>query len=292
MIKLFKSTFICSIAGYVIIAAAIVLDVLKVIPGWVTLTAVIVVILLEYLIVFWAMKKYAKLCDMVNTDLNSFIEKHDKLAQRSKQTKMMVYGNTIAALLYHERTDEAERRIDLYRQNLQPNDLISRYQCSLYIIALDVLKRDFSQIDFYVNDMKMCMQQIETSKMLGYSTKVERRMKLALEQSILEAEFYSRNAQRLRNEDRHIVDNYLANIGRMYSIAGSIVVMKGFYICSLDYESGVAYAVLGEEEKAKSYFTKVAQTNYTYPIVQRAKDYLSTGDLSILINNFKETLDK
>ena len=281
MIRLFNGISITSIALYVLLTAVIVLDFMDVIPGWCFWICLAVVFLLQIVLIFVSMRKYSKICRIANTDINKFVAVQDKLANRSKKMKMTINGNTITALLSHEQLDEAIRRINIFQQNLNPNDLLSRYQCSSYILTADILRRDFSRIDYYANDMKMCMQQMEAIHLAGYSAKIKRSLALALEQTILEAEFYSRPAERLRNEDRQIVQNYLDNISRLYSISGSILVMRDYYLCSLDYESGVAYAVSGENEKAQEFFRRVSQTNYTYPIVTRAKEYLSTGDISI-----------
>ncbi len=285
MIGLFKSTRFCQIAGYVILTVCIVLEFNGVIPHWLGWILLIVIAGLEYLIVWWSVKKYNKICDKANFDLETFIIEQDMLAKRSKKLKMIIDGNTITALINHEQIDEAQRRLIIYGQNIMPNDLMSRYQYSSELVSIAILKRDFSHIDFYINDMKMCVYQMAESRMPGLTSKMKTRLELVIEELVSEAEFYSRPVEILRGQDRQIALNYLDRIGMLYSIEKNVYVMRNFYITSLDYESGTVYAVLGDEIKAKEALQKVAKTNYTYPIVHRAKEYLASGDVSALLNN-------
>ena len=197
----------------------------------------------------------------------------------------MVLGNAIVALLNHERVYEAERRTAEYGKDLKPNDIVGRFMYSNYMCCIDILKRDFSRMDLYINDQRMCLQQMSVNRPRGINDLTLQRFHAAVEKEAFEAEFYSRPPERLMNEDRQIVLNYIANadILRGFSRKGAVM-----YECTeklLDYDKGMAYAVIGEREKAAQFLTSAAECGFTYPFVERAKKWLQSGDVNVLMRN-------
>lgn len=283
MTKLFKGYFFISIMAAAFMIAGGVLGIMDIIPFWAEIVLLIVLYGIILLMNFLSVKKYAKICDIANTDPDRFIAMSDKMAKRAAGAERMVLGNAVVALIHHERIDEAERRTAEYGRALKPSDIMGRFMYSNYMCCIDILKRDFSHIDFYVNDQKMCLQQMSISRPRGINEAALKRLAVAVEQEILEAEFYSRPPERLMNEDRQIVLNYIANLDILASMEKNIVVMREFYLKVIDYDRGAAYAVLGENEKARELLTSAASCGFTYPFVERAKKWLQSGDVNVLM---------
>lgn len=260
-----------------------VLGILDIIPFWAEIVLLIVLYGVVLLMNVLSLKKYAKICDIANTDIDRFIAASDKLAGKSSAVKRMVLGNAIVALINHERADEAQKRTIEYGNALKPSDIMGRFMYSNYMCCIDILKRDFSHIDLYINDQKMCLQQMSISRPRGINENALKRLAVAVEQEILEAEFYSRPPERLMSEDRQIVLNYIANSDILASMEKNIVVMRDYYLKVLDYDRGTAYAVLGENEKARELLTSAANCGFTYPFVERAKKWLQSGDVNVLM---------
>lgn len=283
MTRLFKWMHAVVIAGYAVMIISCVLEILDVIPLWLDISVFLAMIGLVLLMNFISVKKYAKICDMFNTDLEGFVAKQDELSKNAGKLKMTIDGNTIIALLTHERTEEAERRIDEYAKNIMPSDIMSRFMYSSYRSDLDILKRDFSRIDFYINDQKMCLSQMAAGKTLGINARTVERLQSALEQTMLEAQIYSRTPEMLAAGDRQIAINYYNNCQKLYGGEKDIKVMHDYFVVNLKYEMGMVCAITGDTEKAREYLTAAAQSGYTYPFVERAKQWLVSGDVNILM---------
>ena len=285
MIKLFKGYFIISIMAAVLMIAGGVLGLLDIIPFWAEIVLIIVLYGVVLLMSVLSVKKYTKICDIANTDPDKFVEMSDEMAKKSAGVRRMVLGNAIVSLLNHERVDEAERRTAEYGKDLKPNDIVGRFMYSNYMCCIDILKRDFSRMDLYINDQRMCLQQMSVNRPRGINDLTLQRFHAAVEKEAFEAEFYSRPPERLMNEDRQIVLNYIANadILRGFSRKGAVM-----YECTeklLDYDKGMAYAVIGEREKAAQFLTSAAECGFTYPFVERAKKWLQSGDVNVLMRN-------
>lgn len=292
MIRLFKEYFIIAIAAAVVMIIGGVLGIIDIIPVWAELLIIIGiygVILLMYVL---SMKKYVKICDIANTDPDKFIAESDKLAGKSAAVKRMILGNAIVALLNHERIDEAERRTAEYGKSLNHNDIVGRFMYSNYMCCVDILRRNFSRIDLYINDQRMCIQQMSENKPKGMNEMTLQRFSFAVEKEVIEAEFYSRPPERLINEDRQIAMNLITNADILRGMNKNGMVMHKCTEKLLDYDKGVAYAVLGENEKAREFLASAAECGYTYPFVERAKKWLQSGDVHILMRSGTAEVEK
>ncbi len=283
MVKLFKSTYIAFIIVYVLMITAGVLIIMDRIPWQADCVILAVVVGIQFLLIKLSVRKYAKICDIADTDLQRFLTIQDQLAAKHSDMRRIIDGNSIVALINYELVEQAQQRIAAYGQILTPEDWMGRYMYSSYMAAVDLLKRDFSRMDFYFNDQRMCLQKMEERKTAGFTKKTALRLQLAANQSGFEAEFYSRSPDRLCGEDREVTMRYLANTERMLQLKDEIQIMKGYYIQALEYEKGVIYAVLNDQGKARECLTRVAQCGYAYPIVDRAKQWLVQGDVQLLM---------
>ena len=54
---------------------------------------------------------------------------------------------------------------------------------------------------------------------------------------------------------------------------------------ALDYQAGVIYAVLGDEQNAEVFLKRAADTGYAYPMVEKAARYLQDRDIQALMSS-------
>ncbi len=284
MVYLFRSTTIASISGYILLAAVFVLGFMDFIPFWLELLLIILSFVLEIASIFLALKKYSDILDLANTDLDRFLEENAKLSARAKkQMKMTVDGNEIVILLQHEKTEEVQKRLTEYAMNVAPQDIISKFQYISFLMDLDVMRKDYSRMDQYINEKKMYLRQIYGMNSPAITGTMKKHLSISCDMSVLEAEFYSRTVDLLRGPDRKIAMDYLSVINLVEASVKEMHVMKKYMITSLQYEKGVIYAVLGDEKRAVECMQRVSETNFTYPKITRAKNYLAEKNASQLL---------
>ncbi len=285
MTYLFRSTTIASVLGYVMVTAVVVMAFIDIIPTWLEMTLFLLSLGIEFLAIILAVKKYSGILDLANTDLDRFLAENKKLAARAKkQTKMAVMGNEIVVLLNYEKTDEVEKRLPEFARNVAPDDIVSKFQYLSYLMDLDIIKKDFSRMDQYINEKKMYLSSINNMSSLAVTSKVKYSLSLSCDLSVLEAEFYSRTAGMLRGTDNRLAMDYLSAVELARGTVKDMQVMKKCMTAVFDYEEGVVYAVLGDQTRADACMQRVAATNYAYPFIARARKYLTDRDAQALMS--------
>lgn len=286
MIWLFKSTAASSIAIFAVLLAVFVLGLMDIIPFYLELLGIAACFGLEVLVVFWSLKKYSDLIDIANTDPERFFAENRKLIDKSKgKWKTTTLGNEIVILIYYCRISQAEQALAGYAQMIRPDDIVGRFQYANFYMTIDILKKDFSKMDRYINDKRVLLSQITASGDAAVTPRLKETLALTSEQNILEAEFYSRPVERLRNEDRQLALRFLESTLSLMGRTDSMKVMKKLSALALDYQAGVIYAVLGDEQNAEVFLKRAADTGYAYPMVEKAARYLQDRDIQALMSS-------
>lgn len=281
MYKLFTWGRIAYVGMLVLWGASLVLCFAHVLPGAVMYISFIVTLAAELGINILSAKLYQNMLNRADSDIDGFVREQDCLAAKQKgKMKQIVSANIIVALLEYDRLDEVRRRLQALSQMIQPNDFPARFQYSSILMTLDIKCRNFSGIDFYVNDMKMCLTNI--GPMNGVSAKAKQRWQFLIEMNLIEAEFYSRTPQALATTDFQIAQRYLADLEHYRILNKENKIFIGAQTVRDLFERGTVYAVLGDLNSANALLSQTASLPYTYPCVSYAKQYLQTGDINIL----------
>ncbi len=284
MITLFPLTIILSVILYVILGVVLALDILNFIPFFVTVLVCILVFALQICIVKLAGNMYFKTVERADTDLDGFIAEQEKLALRAKRPNIrnLVESNIIAALIFYERCEEAQERMKILGPQIPPNDFLGRLQYVDFLLSIDMHKGNFSGVDYYLNEMRANLSQIDFSRP-GLSEKSRQDLYLTVELYTVNAEFYSRPPERLANEDRQITENLISVVHQMEKSIYDLKLFRNHADLSIWYDLGIAYTILGETEKAKQYFDLIVSKPFHWPQIARVKEYLNTGDINILM---------
>ena len=284
MITLFPITILLSALLYVILGVVLALDILNFIPFFITVLICILVFVLQIGIVKLAGNMYFKTVERADTDLDGFIAEQEKLALRVKKPNIrnIVESNIIAALIMYERCEEAQERMKILGPQIPPNDFLSRLQYVDFLLSIDMCKGNFSGVDYYLNEMRANLSQIDFSRP-GLSEKSRKNLYLTVELNTVHAEFYSRPPERLANEDRQITMNLISVVQEMEKNIYDLKLFRNHAYLSIWYDLGTAYAILGETEKAKQYFDQINSKQLNYPQIDRVKEYLNTGNINVLM---------
>ena len=277
--------FTWSKAAYIILmvlwGGLIALWITNIIPDYIWWISFVASIAAELGINALATRQYQKMLCRADTDIDGFVMEQDALAARQKgKLRQIVTANTIVALLEYERLDDVRNRLNLLSQMIPPNDFTGRFQYSSILMTLDMKCRNFQGIDFYVNDMNMCLSRF--SAFNGGTEKLKRRCRFLIEMNLSSAEFFSRTPETLAAQDRNIAQRFLADLEQYNLLNRDNKVFPGALVTDYLVGRGLALAVLGDVENSRASLYQAASLPYGYPLIARAKRCLETGDINIL----------
>ena len=279
--KLFTWSRITYVAILVVWAAILALCIARVLPRYFIYIDLVITVAAEIAVNYICMGIYQNMTKLADTDIDAFVKQQDQLAAKQKgKMHHMILSNIIVILLEYDRLDEVRRRLNYISQITPPNDFNARFQYSSILMTLDIKCRNFQGIDFYINDMKMCLTNI--GPMTGVTAKTKQKWEFLIEMNLAEAEFYSRTPQALATTDRHIAQRYLADLDHFRLINKDNKLFPGAFITQDLYCRGTACAVLGDMQNANMLLSQVASLPYSYPAVRCAGEYIRSGDINII----------
>ena len=286
MVWLFKRTTAIEIVGLVLVVGILIAGIALDEPIFpIVVCEVFVILGVELVATSLSVNLYSEHLDTANTDIETFLVRNRRLYKRArKKTKQTILYYEIIILRNYRRINQAQELLAEYLQIIKPDDYYERFLYICILMSLDILRRDFSHMNAYIDEERALIASMR-EKMVN--PKLMASAEDSLERLITEAEFCSRSLQRLRNEDIALPQRYLQLIGYSMGKNKDIKFFKKCCIMNDDFCAGVAYAVLGNEQKAREYMQKVVSTGYKYPSVARAAQYLSTGDAQLLIEKPK-----
>ncbi len=193
--------------------------------------------------------------------------------------KVLALSNTIYGCLAYEKMDEARILIDRFKRIIAKKNVpMYRYLCFSHMLSFDEKNCDISNAGNYLSEMYGCI----TSNRFPASHKTD--FMNLFEYSKSEVEFYTRTPEQLRTVDKRIAEQLNISSKLCASDLDTTAVQTGYPLLMYYYNTGLSYAILGETQGAAQYLGYIASDGTDYPIVRRVNEYISTGDINILLS--------
>lgn len=284
MVYIFPLTAILNIVVYILNITLLVLFFTDIINFWICILALMLSFVLVIGVNKLAYHLYCKSLDRCDTDYDSFVREQEKFSYRARKNpkiQQIIDLNIIAGTIAHEKYDEARKRMAVVGNTIPPNDVLGRFQYLSFLLVIETNQKNFSNVDYYTNEMRTLLSLMHNRP--GFNETYRRRYQLVIEDAVVSAEFFSRPPERLANEDRQITHNMLSVKQQLKSLSHEVKVFTNFYRVNLNYDSGIVYTILGETSKAEECFDEVLRNPYTYPMLDRVREYRRTGDINVLM---------
>lgn len=226
-------------------------------------------------------KLYLSSMNTLYEDFDKWYRKQQKIEKRSLSfNRLLVLQNIVYGSLAYEKLDEAALYLEkLGRLTAEKGNPYYNYIYLSRLLRLMEKKHDLSGSDKILYKM---YEMLNSPYFPGGSTK-----SLAIagfEYLRLEIEFYKRTPEMLRSTDRRIAEQFNA-AAKIYcsEITGSLSKVSGYSVLACCYNIGLSCAVMGDMKNAAQYFEYITSSKLNFPLVSRVRNYLSTGDISVLM---------
>ena len=285
MITLFPLTLFLSVVLYAMVVGNVILFMFDIVPFWVCIAVLVslAIFLMGVNKLSWTL--YLRSLDRCDNDPDGFIQQQEKLAMKADKKynlKTLINLNMIVGILMHERFDEAHKRLPGIGKSIMPNDHMSKFQYISILLSVEMKKKNFNSVDYYISEMRSILSQMNLNTP-GYNANVKEKYNYIINGYMQRAEFFSRSPEMLSGKDRYIAENMVKYVDGMMSFSSGIKVFKNYYRLANMYDKAVAYTILGEKEKADELFNEVTASSYLYPFIDRARRYKEKGDVNVLM---------
>ncbi len=279
-----QSAFI-SIFSYAVLITGCIIGFIDSVPIVISLLIIVISLMLRIGAIKTAQICYFNSLRLSEKDIDGFIAFQEKLSEKVNiRIKGTIYMNIIVALIQHERTNEAKKRLIAFGNTLNNPDLLTRFNYLSILSLIEITERKFDKTDHFIEQMRDLSEQMVRDP--RYNSKIAMdKLETVMDTLMTEAEFFSRTPEMLAGDDRRFAENYLTKIKKAQQrenekVSGSPY--HNYYKYKYDYTIGTIYAISGDIEKAKETMKGPAECGLSYPFVKRAKEYIESGDLKTI----------
>lgn len=225
-------------------------------------------------------KLYNNTMSALGNDFGKWYKRQKKTIRLSiGAKKVLALSNTIYGCLAYEKMDEARQLIDRLKMiSAKKKVPLYRYICFSHMLSFDEKNCDLSNAGNYLSEMHSSITSDKFPD--GLRTKY---MDL-FEYSKNELDFYIRTPEQLRTVDSRVAEEL--NMASKICVLNldTVDYMTGYPLLMYYYNIGLSYAVMGDAQGAAQYLGYIAADGTNYPAVKRVNEYVSTGDINILMS--------
>lgn len=224
------------------------------------------------------MVRYMNSLDRVNTDIEGFLAEQGRFSKRTRGKMRFTIDNNIAVgLIRYERYDEAEALLRYVQPVVVKCPERYRFVWLNNYMSVMIAKRNFTEAYNILAEMEKLFPAIKTMGKKDYAV-----MRSIIDGARTDILFYQLTEEQLRTTHRDVCqafyDHCVAAANRADRGA-----MRESSLTSLKFKAASCLVFLGREGEAKPIFEEIAALDYTFPVVGRTRDYLQTGDTSLLL---------
>ncbi len=247
------------------------------IPLFIGITALILSILLDIFIIIMSQKLYRQTLSVMDYDFDEYLALQNKIKKRCRKfQKLIVDMNMIQGYIAYERFSEARTMLEQIRGQvfyIRKDKLTMTYfGHMLEACSGEKNAAAFNQTLNEIQNFLSSPHKLKPQEKAVYAK--------AVEIDILLFSFFTRTPQQLASTDRTIAEN----LQREYMpLMKNYTAVSNYHYTLIYYTAAVPEMIVGSRQTAEQYLQTVAQLPYTYPSVQRARQYLETGDIRILM---------
>lgn len=241
-----------------------------------------ILMIVEYLllisVIISAWGKYAGTLDRINTDIEGFIDEQGRYSKRARGSIRYCIDNNLAVgLIRYERYDEAEALLRYANQNVRQCPLRYRYIWLNNYMCTMMAKGNYSEAQNVLAEMEKMFPAVKTFWKKDYAA-----MRSFIDRAHLELQFIQLSPEQLETTHKELCqklyEQYVALANRLDNSA-----MRESSLTSVKFKAAACLVFLGRADDARAIFDEIASLDYTFPIIARTREYLQTGDKSLLV---------